>query len=48
MTWTTVDLAVIAGILDTLSVDPMAADLAGAHLRHARLERGDGPGLAVG
>ena len=27
MTWTTVDLAVIAGILDTLSVNPMATDL---------------------
>ena len=28
MTWTTVDLAVIAGILDTLSVDPFADDAA--------------------
>ena len=26
MTWTPVDLATIAGILDTLSVDPFAAD----------------------
>ena len=27
MTWTSVDLATIAGILDTLSVDPTEADL---------------------
>ena len=40
MTWTPVDLATIAGILDTLSVDAYAPLLPGRMLGHARRAHG--------
>ena len=48
MKWTPVDLATIAGILDTLSVDSTDADLPERILAMLDSQRGAGPRLAVG